>query len=86
VDAKSFFIIKVSGLFSMGSGKMTLSAEFSDFRKVQGIMLPYQITNLAGDQKIAETVIEKYGINPVLRALCFSQQVITTGRFILSPE
>jgi hypothetical protein len=63
VDAKSFFIIKVSGLFSMGSATMTLSAEFSDFRRVQGIMLPYQINNFAGNQKIAETAVEKYEIN-----------------------
>jgi hypothetical protein len=63
VDAKSFFIIKISGLFSMGASIVTLSAELSDFRKVQGIMLPFKITNFAGDQKIAETVVERYQVN-----------------------
>ncbi len=63
VDTRSFFILRVSGFFPMDGGSMTLSAAFSDFRKVQGIALPYKITNFAGKEEIAETVVEKYEIN-----------------------
>jgi hypothetical protein len=63
-DTESFLIAKVSGLFPMGTGRsMTLSLEFSDFRKVLGILLPYRINNYAGNQEIAEIVAEKYEIN-----------------------
>jgi hypothetical protein len=71
VDATSFFIVRVSGLFSMGGGTVALSAEFSDFRKVQGIEVPYRITNFAGNQKIAETFVDKYEINPVIEDTLF---------------
>lgn len=71
VDAKSFFIVKVSGLFSMDGSTMTLSAEFSDFRKVQGIELPFRIVNFAGNQEIAETVVGKYEINPDIKDSLF---------------
>ena len=63
VDMKRFFIIKVSGLFSMGANTMELSAEFSDFRQVQGTMQPYRITNYAGGQKIAEITLHDYELN-----------------------
>ncbi len=71
VDAKSFFIFRVSGFFAMDTGVLVLSAEFSDFRKVQGIKLPFKITNFAGNQKIAETVVDKYQINPVIEESLF---------------
>ena len=63
VDVGKYFIVRVSGIFTMDGGSMTLSSAFSDFRKVQGIALPYIITNFAGKQEIAETIVEKYEIN-----------------------
>jgi hypothetical protein len=63
IDRKTFYIVKVSGDFSMGGSTMALSAVFSDFRKVDGTYLPYKITNFAGGQKIAETDIRQYRIN-----------------------
>ncbi len=65
VDTHTFFIVKVTGYFEMAGGKPTaLSAEFSDFRKVDGTMFPFRITNFAGGFKIAETVVKTYKINP----------------------
>nr|MDA8162857.1 hypothetical protein [Desulfobacteraceae bacterium] len=63
VDAKNFFIIKTSCNFRMGTGMVTLSSEFSDFRRVQGIVFPYMMTNFAAGQKIAEIAVEGYEIN-----------------------
>ena len=63
IDTKTFYIVKVSGDFSMGGGSMELSAVFSEFRKVGGTYLPYRITNFAGGQRIAETHIREYKVN-----------------------
>lgn len=72
VSMKDFHIIKVSGSFSMGGNAMDLSSEASDFRKVDGTVLPFKITNYAGGQLIAETSIRKYKINPKLSDSLFS--------------
>ncbi len=65
VDVRTFLIVKVTGYFEMPGGQSTaLSAEFSDFRKVDGAVFPFRITNFAGGFKIAETVMKSYKINP----------------------
>jgi len=70
IDTKTFYIVKVSGDFSMGDGTMALSAVFSEFRKVDGIYLPYRITNFAGGERIAETHIREYKVNtPMAQSL-----------------
>jgi hypothetical protein len=46
------------------SRRTSLSAEYSDFRKVGGAMFPFRVTNYAGDRRIAETVMNTYRINP----------------------
>jgi hypothetical protein len=54
---------------------MSLGAEFSDYRKVDGILLPFKITNYADSTKISETEIIKYSINPAVdEATYFSVQ------------
>ncbi len=63
IDPKTFYIVKVSGDFSMGGGTMALSAVFSEFRNVGGTYLPYRITNFAGGERIAETHIREYKVN-----------------------
>ena len=72
IEPDSFRIVKVSGVFPMGGGTMTLSAVFSDFRRVDGTYLPYVITNFAGGRKIAETRIEEYKVNMPMAASLFS--------------
>ncbi|MFZ2197894.1 MAG: hypothetical protein WAV13_09190 [Thermodesulfovibrionales bacterium] len=64
VDKQTFFIVKVAAYFSAENKKITLAAEFSDFRKVGDTLFPFKITNFAGGLKIAQTVIEKYSLNP----------------------
>ena len=64
VGAKDFLILKVVGTFGMGDSTMSLAAEFSDYRKLDGILLPFKITNYADTTKISETEITKYAINP----------------------
>jgi hypothetical protein len=63
IDPQSFYVVKVSGEFSVGGGTMALSAVFSEFRKVDGTYLPFRITNFAGGQRIAETHIQEYKVN-----------------------
>jgi hypothetical protein len=64
VDTHAFFIVKVTGYFVVaGSRSTALSAEFSDFRKVDGTVFPFRIINYAGGFKIAETTMKTYRIN-----------------------
>jgi hypothetical protein len=64
VDAQNSLIVKVAAYFTEGNKKIDLSSEFSDFKKVGGSVFPFTITNYAGGMKIAQTVIEKYSLNP----------------------
>jgi hypothetical protein len=66
VGAKDFLILKVVGTFGSGDSTTSLAAEFSDYKKLDGILLPFKITNYADTAKISETEITKYSINPTI--------------------
>ncbi len=73
VDAKTFYIVKVIGYFSVGDGRSTaLASEFSDFRKVGDTVFPFKVTSYAGGHKIAETVMKTYTINPAIPDTAFA--------------
>jgi len=73
VDAATFLIVKVTGYFVVGEGRSTtLTSEFSDFRKVADTVFPYKITNYAGGQKIAETSMQSYRIDPAIPDTIFA--------------
>ena len=74
IDLHNFFIVKVTGYFSTGNKKTDLSVEFSDFKKVGGSIFPFNITNYAAGMKIAQTVIDKYLINPDIADSFFGSQ------------
>ena len=63
IDLNNFRIVKISGFFSMGGNETSLSSEFGDFRKVGRTEFPFKLTNYAGGQKVAETLIEQYKVN-----------------------
>lgn len=66
VNAENYRIVKCIGTFVMGPQSTSLSAEFSHFRTVEGILFPFRIVNYAGGNKISETIITRYLINPPL--------------------
>jgi hypothetical protein len=66
VNAVSYRIMRCTGVFRLETGVTSLSAEFGDYRFVEGILLPFRIVNFANDQQISETVITDYLINPRL--------------------
>ncbi len=72
IDQRTFHILKISGSFRVGNETMTLSAEYSDYRKVDGTILPFKIVNFADGQKIAETSIVDYRINSQMNDTLFS--------------
>jgi hypothetical protein len=76
IDVRNFFIVKVTGYFSADDKKTDLSVEFSDFKKVGGFLFPFSITNYAAGMKIAQTVIDKYFINPDIADSFFGSQNI----------
>ena len=72
VDPETFLIVKVTGYFNVNDGRSTtLSSEFSDFRRVGDRVLPFTVINYAGGQKIAETRMKTYRINPPLEPSLF---------------
>ena len=64
VRAADSLILRAIGYFKVGSSRTNLGAEFSDFRKVEGILLPFKIINYARGSKLSETTITQYRINP----------------------
>lgn len=64
IDEQNYYILKVIGYFKERDKQIDLSAEFSDFKKVNGSIFPFRITNYAGGLKIAQTVIDNYLLNP----------------------
>ena len=76
VDERNSLIVKVTGYFSADNKSTYLSAEFSDFKSVGGSLFPFRITNYAGGMKIAQTVIDKYLINPEIADSMFEPAVI----------
>jgi hypothetical protein len=72
VDSENYHIVKTTGFFGMGQKKAGLSAEFSDFRTVNGVLLPFMIVNYADGFMISETKLSKYTINPDISDPVFS--------------
>ena len=71
VDAKSFRIVRTEGYFFVRGNLTSLGADFGDFRKVEGLLLPFKIANSANGQPISETIIKRYKINPVMEGSLF---------------
>ncbi len=71
IDPENFHIVKVSGYFNMGNFTTELSAEYSDFRVLNGTPFPYKIINYAGGHKVGETIIEKYSVNSTMDVSLF---------------
>ncbi len=72
VDADRHLIVRVSGSIAMGTNSSALRADFSDFKSVGGVLLPFHIINYADDVRISETEITGYEINPVVSDSLFS--------------
>ncbi|MBM4136604.1 MAG: outer membrane lipoprotein-sorting protein [Nitrospira sp.] len=64
ISTEDSLILKAIGYFQFGTSKRSLRTEFSEFRMVEGILLPFRIVNYANDIKLSETEITKYLINP----------------------
>ncbi|MDD2918583.1 hypothetical protein [Rhodoferax sp.] len=75
VDTATHLIVKVTGQIEFAGQTMVLAAEFSDFRPVDGMPLPFHINNYAGGMAISETLITRYAINPPVDATLFVPRV-----------
>jgi len=63
VDLEKFYIVASLGYFTINNAETDLTAEFSDFRLVEGMPFPFRIINYGGGNKIGETSIQEYSIN-----------------------
>ena len=66
VNAGNYRIMKCEGFFVMGTESTSLSAEFDNFKTVDGVLLPFKVINYAGGMKISVTSIDHYQINPAI--------------------
>jgi hypothetical protein len=66
VHAENHRIVKCEGIFVVGTESTSLSAEFGDFKTIDGVLLPFRIVNYAGGKKISVTTIRSYQINPAI--------------------
>lgn len=64
VDTASRYIVKVTGYLFVAGSSTSLAAEFSDFRPIEGMPMPFRIRNYAGGAPISETTIRRYSVNP----------------------
>ena len=64
IDLDNYLIIYVAGNFKINNNAVALSVVLSDFRIVEGMPMPYKISNFSGDMKTGENLIEEYLINP----------------------
>jgi hypothetical protein len=71
VNAGNYRIMKCEGFFDMGTESTSLSAEFGDFRAIDGVLLPFKVINYAGGMKISVTSIDRYQINPAIDEALF---------------
>jgi outer membrane lipoprotein-sorting protein len=72
VDKETHRILKTSASFGHGAQSAVLSAEFGDFKKVDGVLLPFEIANYAGEFKISDTRISSYTLNKDIRDSVFA--------------
>lgn len=63
VDSVTHLITRVVGTFGTGQGTSELAAEFSDYRTVEGIKVPFRVVNFSGTNKIAETLVVEVRFN-----------------------
>ena len=63
IDPGTRLIKRVAATFGFGQGSSELSAEFSDYRDVEGIKVPFKVINYSGSNRIAETVVIEVRIN-----------------------
>ncbi len=64
VDLENYLIIYVAGHFKINNNVVALSVVLSDFRIVEGMPMPYKISNFSGEVRTGENLIEEYLINP----------------------
>jgi hypothetical protein len=63
VRTKDYLIIKCISIFENGLHSTILSTEFSDFRRVEGILFPFRMVKYAGGDLIGEITIRAYLLN-----------------------
>lgn len=65
VDRASHRIVRVGGRIESGTAAMELAVEFSDYRLVEGVPMPYRLRHFAGGMAVSDTAIARYRLNPV---------------------
>lgn len=64
VDGVNHLIVQVSGRIEVGGAMTELAAEFSDYRPVEGVPMPFRIRNYAGGMAVSETLMQRYSLHP----------------------
>lgn len=75
ISLKDYTIVKSAGFFEIADRPADLTAEFSDFKKVDGVLFPFVITNFGSGQKIGKTVIRIHKVNPDIDQKLFEPEL-----------
>jgi zinc protease len=73
VDARSSIVLKKVSQRRGASGLEDFVDEYSDYRDVDGVKVPFKTTSFAGGEEIAELVVRSVKINSGLKAGFFAQ-------------
>ena len=68
VDRQSWRIVRSVGNMKMGSTNLAFTADYSDFRKVDGVLLAHREELTAMGMKTGVVVLEHIDVNPVINA------------------
>lgn len=67
IDPRTHYIVRSYGTVPVdGGGSIEFATIYSDFRKVQGVVIPFAEENFARGQKTGDTVLEHVEVNPNL--------------------
>ena len=78
IDPETGLILQVNGKISMGNHEVEMGVVYSDYRKINGLMLPFRIVNYVNGTPIAESRYDTVQINTVLPPETFSPPELGT--------
>ena len=77
LDHSTYFLIRHDVVKPGRRGPETVETDYSDFRPINGVMLPHRIVEKASGEVVYETIMERIEANPTIMPGLFSKPAIT---------
>jgi hypothetical protein len=75
IDPETGLIQRVNGKITMGNHEVVMGAGYSDYRTINGVMLPFRIVNYVNGTPIAESRYDSVKVNVSLKPDTFSPPI-----------